>query len=86
MKDVVVFVTAWCPYCKRALSLIDKVRSEDDRYRDIEITVIDEEKEKQYADQFDYYQVPTFYVGGQKVHEGAADLESIRNVFQKAAQ
>jgi glutaredoxin len=86
MKDVTMFMTTWCPHCKRAFALIDQVKTENEAYKDVEINVIDEEKEKKYADQFDYYLVPTFYVDGVKIHEGAADLNCIRNVFKEAAQ
>jgi glutaredoxin len=86
MKDILMFMTSWCPYCKKASQLIDQLRSENLAYRDIEIIRIDEDKERKYADTFDYYRVPTFYVDGVKVHEGAADLESIRKVFERAIQ
>jgi glutaredoxin len=86
MKDVTMFMTSWCPHCKRAFSLIDQVRAENDAYKDVEIITVDEEKEKKYADQFDYYLVPTFYVDGVKVHEGAADADCIRKVFKKAVE
>jgi glutaredoxin len=86
MKDVLMFITAWCPYCQKALAMIDQVRDENDAYKDVAITIIDEEKEKKYADQFDYWRVPTFYVDGVKVHEGAATLDCIRNVFKKAVE
>lgn len=86
MKDILMFMTSWCPYCKKASQLIEQLRCENGEYRDIEIILIDEDKERKYADTFDYYRVPTFYVDGVKVHEGAADLESIRKVFERAAE
>ena len=86
MKDVLMFMTSWCPYCKKASQMIDQLRRENPEYKDVEIIVIDEEKDKKYADSFDYYRVPTFYVDGVKIHEGAADLESIRKVFEKAVR
>lgn len=84
MKDVIMFVTSWCPHCKKATTLIDQLKDEKPEYKALEIVVIDEEKEKKYADSFDYYRVPTFYVDGQKVHEGVVSMDTVRNVFDKA--
>ncbi|SHI02365.1 Glutaredoxin [Sporobacter termitidis DSM 10068] len=84
MKDVLMFMTSWCPYCKKAFSMIDEVRGEKEAYKDVEIVTIDEDKERKYADTFDYYRVPTFYVDGEKVHEGAATIDNIRKVFELA--
>ena len=81
-----MFMTSWCPYCKKALAMIDEIRCESEAYKNVEIAMIDEDKEKKYADQFDYYRVPTFYVDGVKIHEGAASLENIRNVFEQACR
>lgn len=81
-----MFMTSWCPYCKKASQMIDQLRSENKEYKDVEIIMIDEDKDRKYADSFDYYRVPTFYVDGVKIHEGAADLESIRKVFEKAVR
>lgn len=86
MKDVLMFMTGWCPYCKKANQIIDQLCRENQEYRDVQIVMIDEDKERKYADTFDYYRVPTFYVDGVKVHEGAADIESIRKVFEKAVR
>lgn len=86
MKDVLMFMTGWCPYCKKASRLIDQLRSENQDYKNVEIVMIDEDKDRKYADSFDYYRVPTFYVDGVKIHEGAADIESIRRVFEKAVK
>jgi thiol-disulfide isomerase/thioredoxin len=86
MKDVMMFMTTWCPYCKKALMMIDEIRGENEAYKNVEIVMIDEDKDRKYADQFDYYRVPTFYVDGVKVHEGAASLENIRKVFEQAVK
>jgi glutaredoxin len=86
MKDILMFMTSWCPYCKKANQMIEQVCIENPEFRAVSITMIDEDKERKYADTFDYYRVPTFYVDGVKVHEGAADLESIRRVFETAVK
>ena len=47
--------------------------------------MVDEDREADYAAQFDYYYVPCYYVDGVKVHEGHAEKEDVAAVFQAAA-
>lgn len=84
MKDVIMFMTSWCPHCKRAIGYINQLREENPSYKDVEIVMVDEDKDRKYASKFDYFFVPTFYVGGEKVHEGVTSLETVRKVFEKA--
>lgn len=86
MKDVLMFMTSWCPHCKKASQLIEQLRKENPLYKDVTIVMIDEDKDRKYADTFDYYRVPTFYVDGEKIHEGVADMDCIRRVFEKAVK
>ena len=81
-----MFMTSWCPYCKKATAMIEELRGENDSFKNLEIVMIDEDKERKYADAFDYYRVPTFYVDGVKIHEGAANMANIRNVFELACR
>lgn len=71
MKQVKMFYQERCPFCKWAFKYIDELKKEHPEFADIKIEKIDEIKEPEVADQYDYYYVPTFYVDGQKVHEGA---------------
>ena len=48
--------------------------------------VIDEGREPALAEQYDYYYVPTFYVGGEKVHEGHAEKADVERVLRLAAE
>ena len=38
------------------------------------------------ADSYDYFYVPTYYVGGEKVHEGHAEREDVEKVLRLAAE
>ncbi len=73
-----------CPYCQKALRFADELRREDAAYAALEIEMIDEQREPAVADRYDYYYVPTYYVGGCKLHEGAAEKEDVRAVFDAA--
>ena len=46
---------------------------------------MDETRDPAFADRFDYYYVPTYYVDGQKVHEGHAERDDVEKVFRLAA-
>ncbi len=46
--------------------------------------MIDERKQPDVAEKYDYYYVPTFYVGEEKVHEGHAEMADVKKVFQAA--
>jgi thiol-disulfide isomerase/thioredoxin len=84
MKPVLMFVTSWCSFCKLAFKILASLREETDAFRTVEITVIDEELQREYAASFDYYLVPTFYVGGKKLHEGIPTKNKLRRVLEEA--
>jgi len=84
MKKVTMFVIESCPYCREALRLMEELYKRDKRYRDIPLEKIDEKAHPEIANAYDYYYVPTFYVGEKKVHEGAASLQAVKRVFDEA--
>ena len=46
----------------------------------------DEAEEAALANTYDYYYVPTYYVGGKKVHEGHAEKSDVERVLRLAAE
>jgi len=84
MKKITMFVLKNCPYCHEALRFMDQLYETDGRYRQIPLETIDEKKHPEIADKYDYYYVPTFYVGEKKMHEGAASLQAVKHVFDEA--
>jgi len=84
MKKITMFTMEGCPYCRKALGYMEQLYNSDERYRDIPIEKIDEKKYPEIADKYDYYYVPTYYVGEEKVHEGEAGLEDVKRVFDEA--
>ncbi len=84
MKPVMLFYQRQCPFCKKALRYIDEVRERVPELRAVEIEMIEETEQPEFADRFDYYYVPTFYVGGEKVHEGGIYAEEVESVLRKA--
>lgn len=86
MKQILMFMMKTCPHCQRALAWMDELKRENPQYQTLEITMVDEQRESALANQYDYYYVPTYYVGGIKVHEGAASKAIVRSVFDKALE
>lgn len=84
MKSVQMFMMAGCPYCKKAARYMDELMEEHPEYKEIPLKIIDENLEPEVANSYDYYLVPTYYVDGEKVHEGAASKEDVRQVFERA--
>ena len=86
MKPVLMFITDWCPYCKKAFSLMEELKKTNPKYTNIEVKVIDEEIQPEIAKQYDYYYVPTYYVNGVKVHEGVPSKDIVCKVFDEACK
>ena len=76
-----LFILEHCPHCRNARTWISELYQENPQYRDIPLEVIDEEKESDIADAYDYYYVPCFFDGKQKLHEGVASKDIIQNIF-----
>jgi glutaredoxin len=78
-----MFVLRYCGYCRRALQLIEAVRSENPELAPVEIEIIDEGEQRELARRYDYYYVPSFYLDRQKLHEGPVDRQQIKAILQK---
>lgn len=86
MKDILLFYLPGCPHCKLALRFQEELLAEHPAWKDIPFQMVDESREAALADTYDYYYVPTYYVGGQKVHEGHAEKPDVERVFRLAAE
>jgi len=81
--ELKLFILPTCPYCKQVLGWMDELRSEDPRYAQIAVNMINEKQQPELAAQYDYYYVPTCFIDQTKVHEGAATKEKVRQVFEQ---
>ncbi len=84
MKKIRLFFFEGCPYCRKAIGWLEELTAENPEYAKLEIERIDEKLDPETADKFDYYYVPTFFVGDEKLHEGAATKEKVRAVLESA--
>lgn len=85
MKPIKLFYQPRCPFCKRAFQYIDELKKRPE-YKDIAIECIDETEHPDIADRYDYYYVPTFYVGDEKVHEGGIFPDEVEPIFKAALE
>jgi len=63
---------------------MDALIAENPGYASLEVEKIDELAYPEIARKYNYYYVPTYYVGDKKMHEGAADPKKVRRVFDAA--
>ena len=84
MQEITMFILKNCPYCRQALKDLDALLA-DQRYQNLRITKIDEGENPELADQYDYYYVPTLYLGAQKKLEGALTRAQIQALLDEAA-
>lgn len=84
MKELTYFYLQTCPYCRKADQLIAELQAQEPRFREISFRKIEEREEKALADSYDYYFVPCFWIGEEKLFEGAPEKEDIRKVLERA--
>lgn len=84
MKKLMIFYQERCPFCKRAFTYIEELKKENPEYNKIAIETIEETEQPDFADTFDYYYVPTFYINNEKIHEGGIKKEEVKEILNKA--
>ena len=84
MKEIKLFYKETCPHCRKAEEMMENIFAARPEYKSIPLRKIEETKEPDYASKFDYYYVPTFYVGDDKLHEGVPSKDAIEKVFAAA--
>mgnify|MGYP001148664414 CR=1 FL=1 len=85
MRDVLMFILPGCPHCRYALEAQEELLRAHPEWRDIPLRIVDESQERAFADAHDYYYVPTWYVGGEKVFEGHAEPEDVERAKELLA-
>ena len=83
-KKVQMMILKSCPHCVRAFEMMDELAAKNEEYKAVEFEVIEEDVFPEIADALDYYYVPTYFVDGQKIHEGVPTFEKVDAVFKAA--
>ncbi|MGI5999171.1 MAG: glutaredoxin [Lutispora sp.] len=63
---------------------MDELKKENPAYEEAAFTIIDENENPGVANKYDYFLVPTYYINGEKVHEGIASKEIVENILKEA--
>ena len=90
MKPVTMFYLINCPYCKQAHRAIDELTVGNEAYKAIDIDYVEESMQPSRAEQYDYYYVPSMFIGKEKLYEAHPGeiyeecRENIRKVFDAA--
>lgn len=84
MKKILMFTMLRCPFCVMARRWMEEIAADHLEYAALEIEIIDELEQPELADTYDYWYVPTYYVGGVKLHEGIPTKEIVENVYRAA--
>lgn len=69
MKSLLMFYLEDCGYCAKANRALEELYNQNPAYKEVPITRIEESKNPELADQYDYYAVPTFFDGKEKLFE-----------------
>ena len=85
MKDILLFYRDDCGYCHKAHQALDELMGELPGATELRITKIEETREPELADRYDYYAVPSFFDGDKKLFEAHLFMsyEAIRDEVQK---
>ena len=69
MKEITLFYLERCPYCNDARRALVELYGEDSAYSTVRIRWVEERRERELAEQYDYYYVPTIFFGEEKLYE-----------------
>ncbi|MFR9656186.1 MAG: thioredoxin [Rikenellaceae bacterium] len=86
MSKLTIFIQPHCPHCVRALAYIEQIKREREDLAGVEIELVDELKEAARADRYDYYYVPTFYLGDEKLSEGTVTMSKVLEILERSKQ
>lgn len=83
-KGVMLIVRRACPHCEKAIEDMRELEKANPEFKDVDIDVVDDRETPEAVAGLDYYYLPTFFVGGEKVHEGKATDEDLTKVYRAA--
>ena len=84
MKKITYFYLKTCPYCRQADRLLEEARAKRPELAQVEIEKIEETERPDIADQYEYYYVPCFYLGKEKLLEGVPTYAAVEKALERA--
>ena len=84
MKELTMFYLDDCGYCNKAQRALEELFLENSTYASIPLKKVEESREPELADSYDYYAVPSFFLGEKKLFEAhiGMNYESIKAVVR----
>ncbi|MBR2179586.1 MAG: glutaredoxin [Selenomonadaceae bacterium] len=89
MKKIVCFYLEDCPYCHKAKRAFQELTTDSHQWSKVPIEWVEESRERPTElKNFNYYYVPTIYVGEDKVYEASPsdDYNTIKSNVLKALE
>ena len=88
MKELTMFYLEDCGYCAKAHRALKELEEADPRYGEVRITKIEESRQPELAEQYDYYAVPSFFDGQKKLFEAHLFMsyEEIRDEVRRVLE
>ena len=71
MKTLTLFYLEHCPYCRAAQRALEALAAENADYARVPIERVEESRSPDVADRYDYYNVPSVFLGEKKLFECA---------------
>ncbi len=86
MQPVTLFYLTGCPYCVKAKRALEELKEENAAYGKVPLDWIEESREPELAGRYDYYYVPSLFLGERKLYEAdpAQDYAAIKNSLRAA--
>ncbi len=86
MKKLTIFYLDGCPYCRNAMRAVQELDAELPGFSSDQIKWIEERRNADIANQYDYYNVPTVFLDNQKLYECSPsdDYDTIKSQMECA--
>lgn len=88
MRKLTIFFMNGCPYCRHAMNAMKELEAEFPGLSSDQIEWIEEEQNADVANQYDYYYVPSVFLGDQKLYECSPEdnYTTIKQPLKKAIE
>ena len=89
-KEILLFSRDDCGYCAKAHKAIAELKAENPAYGTLSLREVEETREPEFIEKFDYYAVPTLYLDGVKKFEAHIGMgydeikDAVKRVFDAA--
>lgn len=84
MRELTLFYFPECPYCQRAMKYQEEIFREHPEYRQIPLRMVDENRWQGGGRSLRLLYVPAYFLGDEKLCEGAKDKETVLAAFRRA--